>query len=175
MNHTRQPAMAYCKAVRRSLGARGNGGPIKILQNDVLGPGFQAPSGSDLVATGNGGVHATAACHAGGRRGRSLTQRGCGQSSLLADSTDVSSASRVPALRHLTPRARVWRFAQDRRVHDSLQIRCVPAKGRTKWKPPRLPLADAMVRARPCAQVSAKRLCPGRCQRRVVPGRCWIL
>ena len=36
---------------KRQAQLRGNGGVSKILQNDVLGSGFHAPSGSDLVGT----------------------------------------------------------------------------------------------------------------------------
>ena len=45
-------------------------------------------------------------------------------------------------------------------MFDSLQIGCMPARPRSKWKHARLPLADAMVRVRPCAQLSGMRLCP---------------
>ena len=59
-----------------------------------------------------------------------------------------------------------------KRVFDSLQIGCVPARPRSKWNFARLPLADAMARVRPCVQVSGTLLCLAQLQRRLVLCRC---
>ena len=84
----------------------------------------------------------------------------CGQSSWSASGEGVSSALRVAALRPLST-ACAEELAQDGRVLDSLQISCMPARPRSKWKHARLPLADAMVRIPACAQVSGISLCLG--------------
>ena len=79
--------------------------------HDVPGSG---PSSTkwirSVVGTGDGGVHASDAVLASGGRGCSLTQRGCGQSSRTVGGVERSSASRVAALRHLSPHAHVWRL-----------------------------------------------------------------
>ena len=82
----------------------------------------------DAPGRGHGGVHANETVLAGGGRGCSVTQRGCGQSSWTVGGAERSSASRVAALRHLSPYAAHVAFAQGRRVLDSLRIGCVPAR-----------------------------------------------
>ena len=57
---------------------------------------------------------------------------------------------------------------------DSLQISCMPARPRSKWKYARLPFADAMVRLPACAQVSGISLCLGSLNVDVFLAAAWI-
>ena len=118
---------------------------------------FQAPAFKCRVdqiswAAGDGGGLACESLLAGGGRGCSLTQRGCGQSSWTVGGAERSSASRVAALRHLSPSmTRTCGVYAGQACARSLRIGCVPARPRSKRNFARLPLADAMARARACA------------------------
>ena len=137
---------------------RGNGGVSKILQNDVLGSGFHAPSGSDLEGTRPWRRASTGPFRRCGGRGLGVTQRGS------------RDAAQAPATNRASPESRSappstlmsLRAACDLR-RQAFGFVSLPSGGEgwqdhTSWKSPRTPLTHTVVRARACAVHSCSHL-----------------
>ena len=143
---------------RPSSRVRGNGGVSKILQNDVLGSGFHAPSGSDLEGTRPWRRASTGPFRRCGGRGLGVTQRGS------------RDAAQAPATNRASPESRSappstlmsLRAACDLR-RQAFGFVSLPSGGEgwqdhTSWKSPLAPLTHATVCVRaitvhPCSHL----------------------